>query len=434
MVNEMNGQAGGFSRRDFMKVSAAVSLGALSVSNKAFAAVSDTIGVGLIGCGSRGTGNAIACLESTEGVELVAMADIFQDKIDSSLIRLHKSATDKVKTTPETTFLGFDAYKKVLALPNVDVVMLTTPPGFRSEQLAAAVEAGKHIFMEKPVAVDPVGVRSVIASSEKAKEKNLSIVAGTQQRRMAHYIDLLNRIHGGEIGRIVSAQCHWDWGSQDWHFQKREAHWSDMEWQIRCWPYFTWLSGDHICEQHVHNLDIVNWAIGSHPVQCLAIGGRQVRTGPEYGNIFDHFGVEYEYPDGVRVLSMCSQIKGTTKREDERIVGTKGSAYATRQVGYLRDIKGKNIYKYDGPQTGGTREQHMALVQSIRDGKPINEGKSVAESTMTAIMGRMSAYTGRALKWDWVMEASTLDMRPPEYKLGDLPVQPVAVPGKTPLI
>jgi predicted dehydrogenase len=279
--------------------------------------------------------------------------------------------------------------------------------------------------------VDPVGIRSVIASAELAEQKGLSIVAGTQQRRMAQYVEVMKRVHSGQIGEIVGGQCYWNWGSQDWHFEHRKPGWSDMEWQIRCWPYFTWLSGDHIVEQHVHNLDIINWAIGSHPVQCLAMGGREVRTGPEYGNIFDHFAVEYEYPGGVRVLSMSSQINGTTERVGERVVGTKGSTYTTRSLGY---IEGQNPYKYDGPRVGGMVEEHADLIKSIRDAKPINEGRHVAESTLTAIMGRISAYTGRALKWDWVMNASTLDLRPTEYKMGDLPVRPVPVPGKTQLI
>jgi predicted dehydrogenase len=285
--------------------------------------------------------------------------------------------------------------------------------------------------MEKPAAVDPVGVRSIIASSELAKEKGLSLVTGTQQRRQHQYIEVMKRVHNGQIGEIVGGQCYWNWGHQDWHFQPRQADWSDMEWQIRCWPYFTWLSGDHIVEQHVHNLDIINWAMGSHPVQCLGIGGREVRTGPEYGNIFDHFTVEYEYPGGVRVLSMASQINGTTERVGERVVGTKGTTNTTRAYGY---IEGENAYKYEGPHISGMVKEHADLIKSIREGKAINEGVQVAESTLTAIMGRLSAYTGRALKWDWVMNASELDLRPGKYEMGDLPVRAVAVPGKTPLV
>ena len=421
------------SRRDFVKASAAVSVAALASStSRIFAAGSDKIRVGLIGGGKRGTADAINCIKSAEGVEIVAMADVFQDHLDSSLDRLRREADGKVSVTKDTSFIGFDAYKKVIA-SGVDIVLLTTPPGFRPEHLKAAVEAGKHVFMEKPVAVDPVGIRSIIASSELAKKKDLSIVAGTQQRRMAHYVEILKRIHQGQIGEIVGGQCYWNWGKQNWHFQPRQPDWSDMEWQVRCWPYFTWLSGDHIVEQHVHNLDIINWAIGSHPVRCLGMGGRQARTGPEYGNIFDHFAVEYEYPDGVRIMSMCSQIKGTSNREEEKVVGTKGSTYTTRGLGH---IEGQNPYKYDGPgvRVRASVRQHADHIESIRKGEPINEGRQVAESTMTAIMGRISAYTGRELSWKWVMNESELDLTPPKYEFGDLPVPLVAIPGRTELI
>jgi predicted dehydrogenase len=431
--HESSGHGRRISRRDFVKSSAALSLAALSSAgaSRVFAAGSDKLRVGLIGCGDRGTGAAENCVRSSGGVEIVAMADLFRDKLDKSLGKLSRKVDDKVTVTDDTCFVGFDAYKKVLARDDVDVVLLTTPPGFRPEHLKAAVEAGKHVFMEKPAAVDPVGVRSVIAASELAKEKGLSIVAGTQQRRLHQYLEVIKRVHDGQIGEIVGGQCYWNWGEQNWHFAKRRAEWSDMEWQVRCWPYFTWLSGDHIVEQHLHNLDIINWAIGSVPVKCLGMGGRQARTGPEYGNIYDHFAVEYEYPGGVRVMSMCSQINGTTDRVSERVVGTKGSTYTTRSIGY---IEGENAFKYDGPRRSGTVAEHADLVKSIRDGKPVNEGRQVAESTLTVIMGRMSAYTGRELKWDWVMNKSKLDLTPPKYEMGDLPVPTVAIPGKTELI
>jgi len=431
MKKKTSVKTGRVSRRDFIKASAAVSLAALtSGRSHIFAAGSDKIRVGLIGCGDRGTGAAIDCINSTKGVELVAIGDLFRDRIDNSLKKLREEVGEKVKVTEDMCFLGFDAYRKVID-SDVDVVLLTTPPHFRPEHLKAAVEGGKHVFMEKPAAVDVVGVRSVIATSELAKKKGLSIVAGTQQRRQPQYVEILNRIHNGEIGKIVAAQCYWHWGEADWHYSKRKAGWSDMEYQIRTWPYYTWLSGDHIVEQHLHNLDIINWAIGSHPVKCMGVGGRQARTAAEYGNIFDHFAVEYEYPEGVRVMSMCSQMQGTTSQVAERVVGTKGSTYTTRATGF---IEGENPFQYDGPGRSGFVQEHADLIASVRTGKPINEGRNVAESTMTAIMGRMSAYTGRALKWDWVMNASKLDLTPPKYELGDLPVGPVAVPGKTKLV
>jgi len=417
------------SRRTFIKTSAAASLAALTAGkSRLFAAGSDKIRVGVIGCGGRGTGAAINCVQSSEGVEIVAMGDLFKDHLDKSLAKLSRKVDEKVTVTDDTYFVGFDAYKKVLAC-DIDMVILATPPHFRPLQLRAAIEAGKHVFMEKPVAVDPVGIRSVIASSEMAKNSDLAIVAGTQRRHQAHYLEIMKRIADGEIGRVRAAQCYWNQGGL-W-IRPRQPSWSDMEWQCRNWLYFTWLSGDHITEQHVHNLDVVNWAMGSHPVQCLGMGGRQVRTGPEYGNIFDHFTVEYEYPNGARALSMCRQIDGCTEQVSERIVGTNGSTYTDSSNGF---IEGPNKYKYQGKARNPYVQEHADLIASIRSGKVLNEGKRVAESTLTAIMGRMSAYTGRALKWDWVMNVSKLDLTPPAYEMGDLPVKPVAVPGKTKLL
>lgn len=430
-ANKRLSQPQALSRRDFIKTSAAVSLAAFAgSSSKVFAAGSDKLRVGLIGCGSRGTGAARDCVNSSDNVEIVAMGDLFKNRLDKSLADLSRIVDDKVTVTKDTCFVGFDAYEKVIAC-DVDMVILATPPHFRAQHLAAAVEAGKHVFMEKPVAVDPVGVRSVLASSQLAQEKNLAIVAGTQRHHQEHYLEVMKRIHEGDIGQIVAAQCYWNWGKSVWHFDERQSGWSDMEWQCRNWPYFTWLSGDHIVEQHLHNLDVVNWAIGSHPVQALGMGGRQVRTAPEFGNIFDHFAVEFEYPNGVLVSSMCQQIHGCTSRVAERVVGTKGVAYADENNSF---IEGQNPYKYEGDSPNPYVQEHVDLIASIRSNQPLNEGKRVAESTMTAILGRMSAYTGRALKWDWAMNASKLDLSPAKYEMGDLPVRPVAVPGKTQLI
>lgn len=419
------------SRRDFIKTSAAVSMAAVfPAAAKAHPAGSDTIKIALVGCGDRGTDAAINAIESSKGVELVAMADLFKDRMENARKRLKDKFPAKVKVTDDSCFLGFDAYKKVLET-DADIVLLATPPHFRPQQLKAAIEAGKNAFIEKPAAVDPVGVRQVIEASELAEKRKLSIVAGTQQRRQPQYIEVIKRVHNGQIGKIVTGQCYWHWGYSDWHYSKRKPEWSDMEYQIRTWPYYVWLSGDHIVEQHLHNLDIINWAIGTHPIQCMALGGRQSRTGEGYGNIYDHFAVEYEYPGGVRVLSMSSQIKGSTGQVCERLVGTKGQTYTTRATGY---IEGQNPYKYEGPGWGGFVKEHADLIEAVRKGEPINEGRHVAESTLTAIMGRISAYTGRALKWDWVMKSSKLDLSPPKYELGDLPVEPVAIPGKTPLV
>jgi predicted dehydrogenase len=422
------------SRREFLRAGAAISAGAGLMSGKALAAGSDRIRVAMIGCGDRGTKDAIDCLNADPGIELVAIADMFQDRVDKSLSQMNKAVPDKVKVTPQTVFLGFDAYKKVLAMKEVDMVLLLTPPGFRPVTLRAAVEAGKHVFMEKPGAVDPVGIRSLMESADLADQKKLSIVVGTQQRWQPHYQELMKRVHNGDLGEVVGGQAYWNWGSSKWHWEERKGGWSDMEWQIRCWPYFTWLSGDHIVEQHLHNMDVINWAVGSHPVSCLGMGGRQSRTGPEFGNIWDHFTVEYEYPNGVRVMSMCSQIEGSTPKVQERVLCAKGATVTDRSMGYIEDTKGQKVFTYNDPIHSGEVAQFENLIRSIRDGKPINECRRIAESTMTLILGRMSAYTGRAIKWDWAMKASKLDLSPQKLELGDLPIAPVAVPGITQLI
>lgn len=428
----------GISRRDFIKASSTVSMAAMiSGTGILFASGSDKIRVGLIGCGGRGTGAAIDCVNSSPNIVITAMGDLFKDRLDSSLNRLKKKLKkENLLVSRDAFFFGFDAFKKVIAC-DVDMVILGAPPHFRPEHLKAAVEANKHIFMEKPVAVDPTGVRSIITSSNLAEKKRLAIVAGTQRRHQAHYLEIMKRIHKGAIGEIVSGQCYWNMGAlwvqrawENW-FYRKSKDWSDMEWHCRNWLFLTWLSGDHIVEQHVHNLDVINWAIGSHPVKCTGMGGRQVRTAPEYGNIFDHFAIEYEYPNGARVMSMCRQTSGCSNNVSERVIGTKGSTYTDSANGY---IQGANAFKYEDESPNPYVQEHTDLIKSIRNGKPLNEGKRVAESTLTAIMGRMSAYTGRSLSWDWVMKASKLDLSPPRYVMGELPVRPVAVPGETQLI
>ena len=422
--------AGGFSRRDFIKTVGAMSVASvLSGAPSVFAAGSDKIRVGVIGVGGRGTGAAKDCMASSKNVEIVAMGDLFPDHMKTAFDDLKKTLTpEQFKATPESCFTGFDAYKKVLA-SDVDLVILATPPAFRPQHLQAAIEAGKHVFMEKPVAVDPVGIRQVIAASELAKQKGLGIVAGTQRRHQPHYLEIMKRIHDGAIGEVVSGQCYWTMGGL-WVIN-RTPEMSDMEWQIRNWLYFTWLSGDHIVEQHVHNLDVMNWAMGRVPEKIMGMGGRQVRTGPEFGNIFDHFALDVQYSDGVRAMSACRQTDGASSAVCERIIGSKGYAYLDGAGGF---IKGAKEYTYDGPNPNPYVVEHTDLIASIRAGKPLNEGKRVAESTLVAIMGRMSAYTGRDLKWSWAMNSSKLDLRPAKYEMGPLPVAPVAIPGKSELV
>ncbi len=413
------------SRRGFLKASAA-SLAAAGVAAPVYAAGSDTIRVGIIGCGGQGTRDLISCAKSSPGVQIVAMGDLFEDRLQESLKKIKTEIPDAAKVTPDKCFIGWDAAKKVVQT-DVHMVLLTTPPHFRAMYLQAAIEAGKNVFMEKPAGVDPKQIRSIIKTAELAQQKKLSIVAGTQRRHSKKYQETIRRIHGGQIGEIVAAQAYWN-GSDMlgyWKWWDKENR-SDMEWQCRSWPWFTWTSGDHIVEQHVHNLDVINWALQGHPEQCMGMGGRAVRN---LGNIWDHFAVEFEYPKGVRVESLCRQINGCTDRIAERVVGTKGYADVDRGV-----IEGEKPFKYNGPDPDHYVQEMADLIAGIRTGTPINEGKQVAESTMDAIMGRMSAYTGRALKWDWAMTASKLDLTPPQYGWAEFPVEPVAVPGKTQLV
>ena len=408
-------------RRAFLEASAA-GTAALAFAPWVHARGSDTLRLGLIGCGGRGTGAAANCVESSPGIEVVAMGDLFADRLRSSREQLAVLG-EALRVSDETCFTGFDAYRGVLAC-EVDIVILATPPHFRPEHLRAAIEAGKHVFLEKPVAVDPVGVRTVIEASERARETGLAIVAGTQRRHQASYLETIERIQGGAIGELLGGSCYWNQGGLWMH--PRRPEWSDAEWQIRNWLYFTWLSGDHIVEQHVHNLDVMNWVFGGHPLRATGMGGREVRTDPAYGNVFDHFAVEYEYPGGRLVHSYCRQIDGCATQVGERVIGSRGSADPAGT------ILGARLWRFEGQEPNPYVQEHADWIASIRAGRPLNEGRQVAESTQTAILGRLSAYTGKSLEWE---EASAADLRlgPPAYALGDLPIARVPVPGATPL-
>lgn len=429
-------------RRSFIKRSAqAGAVTFLAGNSYVFAGASDTIRVGLIGTGGRGTGAGIIdCAESSLGIELVAVGDLFQDHIDEAPARIkanlekrNLSVADIYKVTPDTTFVGFDAYQKIID-SGVDMVILTTPPNFRPMHLRAAVEAGKHVFMEKPVAVDPAGVRSVIESTKIAKQKGLTIVAGTQMRRSQLLRETIQRIHDGAIGDIVAGQCYRSGSAmRNWRTGERvkKNEWSEMEYQIRRWLFWTWLSGDFIVEMHVHNLDVMNWILNAHPIACIGLGGRQARTGMEYGNVFDHFSVEYTYPNDVRIEYMGTQIDNYAWRGDQRVSGTKGSALVDFRNGI---IKGSNPFTFEGESPNPSVLQFKEMIDSIRNGKAMNEGNQIAESTMTAVMGRMSAYTGKTLEWDWVLNESKLDLSPEKMEFGDMERRSVAIPGITQLI
>ena len=429
-------------RRDFI-IKSGLFMGATMLvgNNFVFAQGSDKIRVGLIGCGGRGTGAGIIdCAASSPGIELVAIGDLFQDHLDvaperikANLEKRNLSVKDIYKVTAETTFVGFNAYQKVID-SGVDMVILTTPPNFRPLHLRAAVNAGKHVFVEKPVAVDPVGIRSILESSKIAKQKGLTLVAGTQMRRLQANRELIKRIHDGAIGEINGGQCFRSGSAmRTWMSDERikKSEWSEMEYQIRRWLFWTWLSGDFIVEMHVHNLDVMNWIMNAHPVKCIGLGGRQARTGFDYGNIYDHFSIEYEYPNDVRVEYMGTQIDHYDYRSNQRVTGTKGSAVLDFRTG---EITGANPFIYDKESPNPSVIQFKEMIDSIRQGKAINEGEQVANTTMTAIIGRMSAYTGKSVAWDWAMNESKLDLSPEKMKFGDLSREPVAIPGINELI
>jgi predicted dehydrogenase len=416
-------------RRDFIKSSVATTAAAMAAGllGNAFvdAQGNERLRVGLVGCGGRGSGAIRDCLDSAPGIEVYALGDLFEDRWRGLRDRLANEAAERVNLTDERCFTGFDAYRKVID-SGVDIVIFASPPGFRPVHFRAAVEAGRHVFMEKPVAVCPAGVRMVLAAGKVAEEKKLGVVAGTQRRHQRCYVETIKRLREGAIGKVVAAQCYWNQGGL-WKVD-REPGWSDVEWQIRNWLYFTWLSGDHIVEQHIHNIDVCNWIIGTHPVKCLGLGGRQVRTDPSYGQIYDHFAVEYEYPDGVRMMSMARQIDGCANRVGENVLGSEGWANPS---GY---IQGKEKYQHDGRNDPNPYvQEHTDLIASIRAGTPLNETQSVAETTLTAIMGRMSTYTGQEVSWDQARN-SKLDLVVENPQFGDRPVDEVAMPGRTPLI
>lgn len=423
-----------WNRRDFVKASAV--LGAASLVPSAFATgirrkVDETIRVGVIGCGGRGTGAAVNALAAHPMVNIIALADLFEDRLNSSYGWLidNDEYRDRVNVDPAHKFIGFDAYKRLLAINDIDYVILATPPGFRPIHFDAAINAGKHVFMEKPVAVDPAGIRTVLDAAARAKQQALSVVAGTQRRHENSYLQLMNRVNNNELGDIVSASCYWNQGGLWVH--ERKAEYSDMEWQCRNWLYFTWLSGDHICEQHIHNIDVINWAKHGPPVKATGMGGRQVRTDAKYGNIFDHFSIEYEYADGMTMQSMCRQIDGCAGRVEEVIVGSK--ARSVSRPGFAV-INNGDVWRFNGDNRNPYEQEHADLITSITgEGHYLNEANRVAESTLTAIMGRMSTYTGKSITWDQAIN-SKLDLSPDAYSFSDLPVRPVAVPGQTPLV
>jgi predicted dehydrogenase len=422
------------SRRDFLTASAAATGAALLAHVPAVHAEgNDMLKIGLIGCGGRGTGAATQALLADPNVQLYAMGDAFADRIEGSLAQLKgdktartrggKSVGEKVAVTPERCFSGIDAYKKVIDC--CDVVLLATPPHFRPAHLHAAVEAGKHVFCEKPVAVDTFGAHSVLETCRKAKAKNTAVVSGLCYRYEKSKRETMKRIHDGQIGDVVA--IHTNYLARGlWH-KTRQQTWSDMEWQLRNWLYFTWLSGDHIVEQHIHSLDKCRWALKDVvPVKCVGLGGRQSRTGPEYGHIFDHHACIFEFPGGVKVFSFTRQQNDTKSDVNDYVMGTKGTASLQ-----AHSITGENAWKH--VKAAGDdmyQNEHDELFASIRKGTPINDGEWMTQSTLMAIMGRMATYTGQEISWNMVQNSKE-NLSPPSYEFGPIPVPPVAKPGLT---
>jgi predicted dehydrogenase len=453
MKDKMNlDESSTVSRRQFLRNSSLAVASAAAVSNLPFiftshAAPDDPIRIGLIGCGGRGTGAVLDALGAatkviypdagyhTESVEegavvkrkdlqVVALCDVFPDRLNTCRGQLAKLG---ISISDEKCFTGFDGYKKLLAVPEINYVILATPPHFRPRHLLDAITAGKNVFMEKPAAVDSPGVRMVMEAGELAKQKNLGIVAGTQRRHRRSYVETVKRLQDGAIGELVSARAYWN-GGVIWVVE-RQPGWSDMEWQLRNWNYFTWLGGDHIVEQHVHNLDIMNWGLGAHPLKAYGMGGRQARKFPIHGHIYDHFAIEYEYPNGVRMYSQCRQMNGCEGRVGEGFAGTHGTAWLSDGNNLILP-KGGTTFRTRSSEDGNPyHQEHQDLIASIRAGKPLNAARAVAESTLTGIMGREAAYSGQTIEWDEALNSKTR-LGPEKYEFGSLPFPAVAMPGE----
>jgi myo-inositol 2-dehydrogenase/D-chiro-inositol 1-dehydrogenase len=417
-------------RRNFLKTAAgATAISAMTLPRTVHAGGTETLRVGLVGCGGRGNDAALDALKADPHAQLVAIADTFADRAAEglALMKRQDKVADRVVVTPDRIFTGFDGYKQLID-SGVDVVLLATPPHFRPEHFQYAVAAGKHCFVEKPVAVDAPGVKSVMETCRLAKEKNLAVVSGLCWRYDLGVREIMRRIQEEKaIGDILAIESSYN-ANGLWH-RGRKPEWSEMEYEVRNWLYFTWLSGDHIMEQAVHSLDKTAWLLGDvQPERATALGGRQQRVDPMYGNVYDHFTVYYEYPGGQRVYFTCRQQDNCSVRVDELVHGTTGRAEILR--GQLLDFAGKTTWRYRGAKPSMYQVEHDELFASIRKGEPINNGHYMCNSTMIALMGRMAAYTGQSLTWEQCLN-STERLGPAEYAWSDVAPQAVAIPGKT---
>ena len=425
------------SRREFIKNSStaligAAVLGGLSVERSAHAEGSSQLKICLVGCGGRGSGAADQALSTKGDVKLVAMCDVRPEQIASHLATLKHDHGDRVDVPPENQFTDFEGYKKAIAL--ADVAILATSPGFRPVHFEEAVRQGKHVFMEKPVATDAPGIRRVLAAAEEAKKKNLKVGVGLQRHHKPAYIETIKRIQDGALGDLVYLRAYWDGSSRDG--VEREPGESELHYQIRNWYYFTWLSGDHVVEQHVHNLDVMNWIKGAHPVRAQGMGGRQVRNALRHGQIYDHHFVEFEYADGTRMMSQCRQIPGCWPSVSEHAHGTKGEADLSDPNLFV--IRGANHWKYTKKDRDPYQLEHDDLFAAIRNDLPYNEAVTGAHATMTGILGRMCTYSGKKIEWEeafnskmvLVPEITSWDSKPPVMP-DENGRYPVAMPGKT---
>ena len=426
------------SRRHFLKTSTTAAgltiIGGLGIERAAHAAYDDTIKIALVGCGGRGTGAASQAL-STEGkIKIVAVGDTFESQIQKTINILTDKHGEKVDVPKERQFVGFEAYKD--AISAADVVLLTSPPGFRPMHFEEAVRQGKHAFMEKPLATDAPGIRRLIAANAEAKKKNLKVAVGFQRHHQAPYLETIKRIRDGAIGDVVALRVYWRGGSRGGE-EKRPRE-TEMQYQIRNWYFFTYLSGDHIVEQHIHNIDVANWIKGAHPIRAHGIGGRQVRTTKEHGQIFDHHFVEFEYEDGTRLFSECSQIPQLWSTVSEHAIGSKGTASMSENR--PATITGPNAWRYTGNKfkNDAFQQEHNDFFAAIRKNETYNEADYGITSTMTGIMGRMATYSGQLIEWEdafnskleLVPQKFSWDMEPP-VKPDAHGFYPVAMPGKT---
>ncbi|MEL0185885.1 MAG: Gfo/Idh/MocA family oxidoreductase [Flavobacteriaceae bacterium] len=427
-------------RRSFLKNSSILtgSLVLPSFSFKKQKQLDKKLKISVVGCGGRGTGAAVQALRADKNVELVALCDAFEDRLERSLNAIIDELDGEVdiKVKDKNKFVGFDGYKKAIDL--ADVVILATPPGFRPQHFEYAVNKSKHIFMEKPVATDAAGVRRILESAKLVKEKKLNVVVGLQRRYQLSYLDILKQVRRGVAGKIISGTVKWN-GHGVW-VRKREPQQSELEYQMRNWYYFNWLCGDHIVEQHIHNLDVANWFLDEHPISAQGMGGREVRKGIDHGEIFDHHYVEFKYPSGAVIHSQCRHQPGTLRKVNEVLVGTKG-VINLRNGGVvtINDHNGNLLHKYDPKNDISPYQiEHNKLFKSIRSGGQIDDTEYGATATMTAIMGRMATYSGKLIEWESAMNADE-KLVPDNLSWGSTaPVLPdnqgkykVPVPGKS---